>query len=102
MMEQVAVVDIFFQNEGRDMPEARSIHAAARRRIGAGAYWAGVAQLLRGDYRTGFNLLKLAARLSPRVAIIPPLHHLARIDEPLTRFARIIFRGRLNQKQRDL
>jgi glycosyltransferase involved in cell wall biosynthesis len=95
MLEQVAVVDSFFRNEGRDMPEAKSLHTAARRRIGASTYWAGVAQFLRGDYRTGFKLLKLAVHLSPRAAIIPPLNHLARIDRPLTRFTRIVFRGRV-------
>jgi glycosyltransferase involved in cell wall biosynthesis len=95
LLEQVAVADSFFRNEGRDVPEAKSLHAAARRGTGAAAYWAGVAQFLRGDYRTGFNLLKLAVHLSPRSAIIPPLNHLARIDQPLTRFTRIVFRGRL-------
>jgi GT2 family glycosyltransferase len=93
MLEQVAVADSFFGNEGRDLPDAKSLHTAARRATGAGAYWAGVAQFLRGDYRTGFDLLKLAVHLSPRVAIIPPLNYLARIDQPLTRFTRIL-RGR--------
>jgi glycosyltransferase involved in cell wall biosynthesis len=95
MLEQVAVADSFFRNEGRDLPEAKSLHAAARRGTGAGAYWAGVAQFLRGDYRTAFNLLKLAVQLNPRAAIIPPLNHLARFNQPLTRFTRILFRGRL-------
>jgi glycosyltransferase involved in cell wall biosynthesis len=94
MLEQVAVADSFFRNEGRDMPEANSLHAAALRGTGASAYWAGVAQFLRGNCRGGFNLLKLAVRLSPRTAIIPPLNHLARVDQPLTRFTRIVFRGR--------
>jgi GT2 family glycosyltransferase len=94
VLERVAVVDSFFCNEGRDMPEAKSLQAAARRETGAGAYWSGVAQFLRGDYQTGFNLLKLAVHLNPRTAIIPPLKHLARIDQPLTRFTRILFRGR--------
>jgi glycosyltransferase involved in cell wall biosynthesis len=94
MLEQIAVVDSFFRNEGRDMPEAKSLQAAARRRTGAGAYWAGVAQLLRGDYRSGFDLFKLAVNLSPRVAIIPPLNYLARIERPFERFRQIILRGR--------
>jgi glycosyltransferase involved in cell wall biosynthesis len=94
ILEQVAVADSFFGNEGRGLPDAKSLHAAARRGTGAGAYWVGIAQFLRGNYRTGCSLLKLAVHLSPRVAIIPPLNYLARIEQPLTRFTRILFRGR--------
>jgi glycosyltransferase involved in cell wall biosynthesis len=90
MTEQLAVFDSFFCNEGKEMPDAKDSHRLARRRVGEGAYWSGIVRIVRGDYRSGVNLLKLAVRLTPRAAIIPPVHYLTRVDQPLTRLAGIV------------
>jgi glycosyltransferase involved in cell wall biosynthesis len=90
MTEQLAVFDSFFSNEGKAMRGAKDLHRIARRRVGEGAYWSGIVRIVRGDYRSGVNLLKLAVRLTPRAAIIPPVHYLTRVDQPLTRLAGIV------------
>jgi glycosyltransferase involved in cell wall biosynthesis len=85
---QEAAFETFFADEGRVLPNAQRLHAIAMRTTAARAYWWAVGDLLRGKWDTAFRLLKRAIRLSPRMAIIPPLGFLLRAEGPLGRIAR--------------
>ncbi len=79
LVERLAALESFFDKEGRALPEAGPLMRLGRRSIAERAYWCGVKDLARFR-RSAWTLLRLAVRLDPRVAILPPLNYLARMD----------------------
>jgi glycosyltransferase involved in cell wall biosynthesis len=78
LVERIAAFDSFFAREGRTLPNARRLKRLGRRSISERAYWCGMKDLLRGR-RSAAELLKLAVRLDPSVALVPPLNYLLRL-----------------------
>ena len=74
-----AAMDSFFEHEGKSLHDWPRLRLLAQRRLCERAYWCGVKELVRGR-KNAFNFFKLAYRLDPRVALVPPLGYLARFD----------------------
>ncbi len=79
LVERLAALESFFNNEGSAIPDAGPLLRLGRRSIAQRAYWCGVKDLARGR-RSAWRLLRLAVRLDPRVAIVPPVNYLVRMD----------------------
>ncbi|MGH6762238.1 MAG: glycosyltransferase family 2 protein [Phyllobacterium sp.] len=82
LVERHAALESFFNHEGHDLTGWEHMLALGRRGISERAYWCGVKDLAHGR-RSGIDLLKLAVRLSPRTAIIPPFSYLSRMERSL-------------------
>jgi glycosyltransferase involved in cell wall biosynthesis len=80
--QRLDVFDIFFANDGKRFSDARDLHALAKRRLGAAAFWTGVAQWCRGDRATGAKVLRFGLTLNPRMSALPPFGHLLRLERP--------------------
>jgi glycosyltransferase involved in cell wall biosynthesis len=89
---ELAIFDTFFSNEGKSLLDASKMHRQARRHIAKRIYWRAVGFGIRGRRKAALGLLKLAVRLAPDVAIIPPLRHLRSFDRPVSRAVRMISR----------
>jgi hypothetical protein len=89
--------DSFFRHEGSQMPNARYLHRQAIRSIGERSYWSALSHLSRGHGSTGLALFKLAVRLRPSTAILPPVNYLFRMDDPFGRVKQVVseIRGNL-------
>lgn len=74
-----AAVESFFDNEGKSLPDAKQLRRLAQRRLSERAYWCGVKALIRGRKESA-NFLKLAVRLEPSAALIPPVGYLTRFN----------------------
>lgn len=77
LVERLAALDSFFGREGQVLPNAERLRRLGRRSISERAYWCGVKDLVRGR-KSAAELLKLAVRLDPSVALVPPLNYLLR------------------------
>lgn len=75
----------FFAHEGASRPDAGRLRRLARRSQAEQAYWCAFSHLSRGQASSGFGLLKLAFRLSPMTAVLPPLSYLFRRDDAFGR-----------------
>ncbi|WP_207482592.1 glycosyltransferase family A protein [Arenibaculum pallidiluteum] len=84
-----AAVETFFAHEGAHLPGARRLHRMARRSLAGRAYWSAAANLVRGRGRVGLDLLKLACRIDPSTAVLPPVDYLYRRPGALDRVARV-------------
>ncbi|MER9071533.1 glycosyltransferase family 2 protein [Mesorhizobium sp. M0904] len=62
----------------------------ARVSLACDAYWSAVSHLIRGRYREAFGLFKFAFSLSPHLAVLPPVAHLFRRKDVLSRI-RVVF-----------
>lgn len=82
LVERLAALESFFTHEGADMDQARHLMQLGRRGVSERAYWCGVKALIKGQ-RSAFDLLRLAVKLNPKVAVIPPLNYLSRMDRSL-------------------
>ncbi|ASY72464.1 glycosyl hydrolase [Sinorhizobium fredii USDA 205] len=82
LVERVAALDSFFSREGHAMADADRLLRLGRRSIAERAYWCGVKDLTRGR-ASAIALFRLAVRLDPRVALIPPFRYLFRMDRSL-------------------
>ncbi len=80
LVERLAAIDSFFENEGGSMDEADRLRRLGRRSISERAYWCGMKDLMYGRM-TGAGLLRLAVELDPTVAVFPPLNYLMRMRE---------------------
>lgn len=78
LLERLAAIDSFFAREGRVLPNAERLRRMGRRSISERAYWCGVKDLVRGR-KSAAELLKLAVKLDPSVALVPPLNYLLRV-----------------------
>ncbi|HEY5931021.1 MAG TPA: glycosyltransferase family A protein, partial [Burkholderiales bacterium] len=87
--ERVAAIESFFANEGRNLPEADGLFRLGRRAISERAYWCGVKDLVRGR-RSSLELFRLAFRLNPSSAVLPPVSYLFRLDRPVSYIGRVL------------
>lgn len=79
-----AAAQSFFDHEGGYMKGSRALRRLARRGIAHRAYWSGISHLMRRD-REAFDLFKLAFRISPISALIPPVVYLINRPDTLRR-----------------
>jgi glycosyltransferase involved in cell wall biosynthesis len=79
LVERLAALESFFSREGSSVPEADRLLHIGKRSIAERAYWCGVKDLARGR-RSAFDLLALAIRLNPTVAVVPPFSYLTRME----------------------
>ncbi len=80
LVERLAAIDSFFENEGSTMGEADRLRRLGRRSISERAYWCGMKDLMYGRM-SGAGLLRLAVELDPTVAVFPPLNYLMRMRD---------------------
>jgi hypothetical protein len=80
-----AAFESFFAHEGAALPDAARLHRTARRSLAGQAYWCALSALCRREAAASFDLLRLAFRLSPTTALLPPLSYLFRRDDALQR-----------------
>ena len=85
-----AALESFFRHEGGQLPAASELHDLARRSVGERAYWSAAAHLSRGDIRETIALFKLALRLRPTCAVLPPFSYLARRNDARVRLIRVL------------
>jgi hypothetical protein len=74
----LSALNSFFDHEGGNLPDVARLRRLGRRSISERAYWCAVKDLLRGRISAA-ALFKLAVRLDPTVAFIPPVNYLFRI-----------------------
>ncbi len=84
-VEREAAFASFFAHEGWWLPKSAELLALARRGLGEHAYWSALSHLSRGQGSTGVKLLRFSHRQRPRMALLPPVHWLMRMDQPLQR-----------------
>jgi hypothetical protein len=89
LVELLAALQSFFANEGRSLPDAERLLRLGRRGIAERAYWCGVKDLASG-HRSGIELLRLAFRLSPATAVVPPVRYFLRLDKPFSYVGRVL------------
>jgi glycosyltransferase involved in cell wall biosynthesis len=73
-----AAFDSFFAQEGRRLPDAPRLRRLAKRSLGQRAYWSAAAHFSRGDLAESLALFRLALRLQPQCAVVPPVSYLIR------------------------
>jgi glycosyltransferase involved in cell wall biosynthesis len=84
ILHTAAAAQSFFDHEGGEMKGSGALRRLARRGIANRAYWSGISHLLRRN-REAIDLFKLAFRLSPLSALIPPVTYLASRPDTLRR-----------------
>lgn len=85
ILHTAAAVQSFFSHEGSQMEESGLWQSIARRGLAGRAYWSGISHLMQLN-REAVDLFKLAFKLSPATALIPPCGYL--LNRP-DRFRRI-------------
>jgi glycosyltransferase involved in cell wall biosynthesis len=80
----------FFAQEGSQLPHAARLRHLAKRSLGERAYWSAAAHLSRGEIAEFLALLRLALRLRPACAVLPPLSYLFRREDARTRLTRVL------------
>ena len=88
--QRLDVFDIFFANDGKRLADAKELHALAKRRLAAAAFWTGVAQWCRGDRATGAEILRFGLALNPRMKALPPFGHLLRLERPHAKLRSVV------------
>jgi glycosyltransferase involved in cell wall biosynthesis len=83
LLELLAAFESFFEREGQSLLEADRLMRLARRGVSERAYWCAVKDLVRARMRNAWGMFGLAVRLYPRVAIVPPLNYLFRMDRSI-------------------
>ncbi|MGX5851109.1 glycosyltransferase family 2 protein [Mesorhizobium sp. PL10] len=83
-------VDAFLSSCSIYENQSAKLLTLARVSLACDAYWSAVSHLIRGRYREAFDLFKFAFSLSPRLAILPPVAHLLRTKNVLSR-TRMVF-----------
>jgi glycosyltransferase involved in cell wall biosynthesis len=68
--------DSFFAQEGAQLADAHQLHKMVRRALSDRAYWGGIANLIRGDFRLSWDLMEFAVSRTPSSAFIPPVNYL--------------------------
>jgi glycosyltransferase involved in cell wall biosynthesis len=67
-----AAFDSFFEEYTDRLPESRSLRAQAYRTLAEMAFWRGIGRLSRGRIDGGFQLLRYAMDLNPKLRFGPP------------------------------
>jgi GT2 family glycosyltransferase len=91
ILHTAAAAQSFFDHEGAGMKGSKALRRLARRGIANRAYWSGVSHLLRQNHEAA-DLFKLAFRLSPLSALIPPVSYLASRPDTLRRIGKFFAR----------
>ncbi|TIX43063.1 MAG: glycosyltransferase family 2 protein [Mesorhizobium sp.] len=84
MIEKKIAFDSFFSHEAAGVPGLERLRRGVYRNIGKRAYWSGLSHIARGHRAAGFDLLRFAAELSPRLAYVPPVDYLVHLPNPLS------------------
>lgn len=87
----------FFTHEGSALPDAAGLYRQAVLSVAERSYWSALAHLSRGQISTCLALFKLAVRLKPSTAVLPPVNYLFRMDDPFGRVKQVVseIRGNL-------
>ena len=81
------LINLFFGfGEGAHLPDGKTLHKRALRRLGKRAYWSALSRLMRGDPGNASKLIRFSLALNPVVAILPPLDQLMRYEDFDVRF----------------
>jgi glycosyltransferase involved in cell wall biosynthesis len=80
-----AAFESFFTHEGAGVPDSKWLRRLARKNIARQAYWGGLSAFFCGQAGLSRDLLKLAFRLSPTTAILPPVSYLFRREDAIGR-----------------
>jgi glycosyltransferase involved in cell wall biosynthesis len=83
----------FFDNEGRQLPDAALLMAQVKKGLGQLAYWSAISHLVRGERRSAVEIMRLSHRWRPRAALLPPVAALLHMDRPLGRTLDIVREG---------
>jgi glycosyltransferase involved in cell wall biosynthesis len=75
----------FFDNEGRQLPDAAILMAQVRNGLGQQAYWSAISHFTRGQGRSAMEIMRLSHRWRPRTALLPPVTALLHMDRPVGR-----------------
>ncbi|KXF78728.1 glycosyl transferase [Paramesorhizobium deserti] len=94
ILHTAEAAECFFTHEGRDMPDGAYLRRLARRGIAERAYWSAVSHIQRGE-PGAMELLKLAFRLRPQTAILPPLGYLLRRPDTMRRIKKSLSIGKM-------
>lgn len=78
--QRAAAFEAFFAADGKRLVGSDRLHALARRRLAASAFWTGVAQWCRGRRTTGAEVFRFALKLNPNMRFAPPVTHLLRLE----------------------
>lgn len=78
--QRAAAFDTFFATDGRRIAGSARLHAIARRRLAAAAFWTGVSQCCRGRRAVGAQALAFGLELNPNMRFAPPMTQLARVE----------------------
>jgi hypothetical protein len=84
ILHTAAAAQSFFDHEGGSMKGSSALRRLAQRGIADRAYWSGISHLMRWDCEA-LDLFKLAFRLSPLSALIPPVAYLFKRPDTLRR-----------------
>lgn len=90
LRELEAAFTSFFTNEGAALADAEQLRALAGNHLVECAYWWGIRDLTKGQWRTGADLLRFAFQRSPKTAMLPPIGFLCEKDRPLHRLNRML------------
>lgn len=80
----------FFAREGGRLSDAVRLRHLAKRSLGERAYWSAVSHFSRGKLAESLALLRLALRLRPACALLPPLSYLVRREDARSRLVRVL------------
>ncbi len=75
ILHTAAAANSFFDHEGGSMAGSDALRRLATKGMAGRAYWSGISHLLRRN-REALDLLRLAFRLSPLSALLPPFGYL--------------------------
>lgn len=83
VVETRMTFESFFTRDAAAMPGIAGLRSQVYSNLGKRAYWSAMSHFVRGHRTAGFELLKLAFELSPRLAVLPPVDYLMRMGNPL-------------------
>ena len=85
-----AAFESFFTHEAAGIPDSKWLRRLARKNIAQQAYWGGLSAFCCGQANLSRDLLKLAFRLRPTTAILPPVSYLFRREDAIRRIISIV------------
>jgi glycosyltransferase involved in cell wall biosynthesis len=80
----------FFAQEGGHLADAARLRRLATRSLGERAFWSAAAHFTRGQIAECFAILRIALRLRPSCALLPPLSYLIRREDTRVRLRSVL------------